>query len=202
VITKINLIETLQNRLSGGDCPDDIKGQYHPQIIEQVIQGVFSDVVALNPKNYKYMGVRKVVKPIEMKDCKDCDDKKGDWVATLPVKPLQGSKSILFAYGCDEKDWYVITQGEFGHLMMNILKPGRCRVSLYYSNGKVVFSGKPYEEVTLFLIPNVSDMGENEEIVLPGSEAAFIDACFSMIRKMDVPRVETVNDTRDDGAAG
>lgn len=193
MITKRNLIDTLQNRLVGGDCPDDLKGLYPEQILEQIVQGVFSDVLAKSPMMMKQLGIAYEVTPVQNSSQK--------WVAPLTVKPLQGSQSILYAYGCDENDWYTIIQGRYNNFVMGILKPGRCRIGTYYEDGGLVFTDKPNATVTAYLVPNVSDMEEDEEIILPGNESVFFDACFRLIKQMGVNPTETINNTKVDGNA-
>lgn len=192
MITKRNLIETLQNRLVGGDCPDDVKGMYPVQILEQIVQGVFSDLLAKSPMMMKQLGVAYTVTP-------SLNSSTNKYQATLQVKPLQGSQSILFAYGCDENDWYTIIQGRYNNYVMGILKPGRCRIGTYYEDGNLVFTDKPYATVTAYLVPNIEDMGEDEQLILPGNESIFFDACFRMIKSMGVNPSEIVNNTKVDG---
>lgn len=194
MITKRNLIDTLQNRLTGGDCPDDLKGLYHPQILEQVIQGVFSDVIANNPQLYRELGVG-----YSLTRSEQTVGGETKWVADLSVSPLQGSKSVLYVYGCDENDWYTIIQGKYGNHMMRILKPSRCRIGTYYEDGKLVFTDKPHETMTAYIVPNVSDMEDDDEIILPGNDSLFFDACFMILKKMSAPRIENLNDTKEDG---
>lgn len=193
MITKRNLIETLQNRLTGGDCPDDLKGKYHPQILEQVISGVLADMLVNNPQTLRYMGAPRVVTPVQ---------NGVKWEAPLSIAPLSGSRSLLWVYGCDEDDWYTVIQGEVGYRMMRILKPSRCRVGVYYAGGKLHFTEKPSESVTVIMIPNIQFMGDDEEIIVSGQDSVLMDACFTMMRKMDAPRVEILNNTREDAPAG
>lgn len=42
---KINLIETVQDFLSGGDAPSDIRGKYHPEIIKKWVEMAWNNVV-------------------------------------------------------------------------------------------------------------------------------------------------------------
>jgi hypothetical protein len=192
MITKRNLIETLQNRLIGGDCPDDLKGMYHPQILEQVISGVLADFYVNNPQALRYMGAPRVVQPVQVGS---------KWRAKSPVPPLSGSRSLLWVYGCDEDDWYVVIQGEVGYHTMKVLKPSRCRVGVYYENGYLHFTEKPSDSVTVIMVPNVSEMGDDEDILVTGEDAAFFDTCFKFLRSMEAQRGEILNNTREDGRA-
>lgn len=194
MITKRNLIETLQNRLVGGDCPDDLKGMYPVQILEQIVQGVLSDLLARSPMMMKQLGVAYTVTPTQ-------NEKTKQWSAVLPVTPLQGSQSILYAYGCGESDWYTIVQGRYNNYIMSILKPSRCRIGTYYEDGSLVFTSEPYSTVTAYLVPNVADMPDDEELILPGSESLLFDACFKQIKSMGINPMEIINNTKIDGAA-
>lgn len=42
---KITLIELVQDYLSGGDAPDDVKGRYHPEVIANLLALAYNTVV-------------------------------------------------------------------------------------------------------------------------------------------------------------
>lgn len=189
MITRRNLTDLLNNRLSGGDAPDDIKGKYHPQVIEAVIDMVFSDMVHSDEKLRMELSLPYVVTPTETG---------GVWKAALSVFPNMGSQSISFAYGCDEDDWYVIRKGALGNFMMKILKPEPSKNFVWYEDGYLKFGKKPHETVTAYIIANPSSMDEDAPIILVGKEGVFLQACYSAIRSMDAMPMEVLNDQKPD----
>lgn len=44
-MTKRNLIDLIKHRLAGGDCPQELKGKYHPKIIEKHIEIVLNYLI-------------------------------------------------------------------------------------------------------------------------------------------------------------
>lgn len=189
MITKRDLITTLQNRLSGGDCPDDVKGKYHPQVLERVCDMVFTELVFSNPNLAKDLALPYTVTPTDVN---------GTWTATLPVPLAFDSKSIIWVWGCDPSDRYVVNDGIIGKAMMLVLKPHSARISFYPDGDVVKFSRKPNSTVTMYLIPNISSMDEDDQIVLTGKESTFFMACFQAIRAMDGRPMDVINNQKPD----
>ena len=50
MITKKELITTIQVKLAGGDAPADVRGVYHPITIENMVSMVFDDLVNDDPQ--------------------------------------------------------------------------------------------------------------------------------------------------------
>lgn len=50
MITKKELITTLQVKLAGGDAPADVRGVYHPVTIENMVSMIFDDLVNDDPQ--------------------------------------------------------------------------------------------------------------------------------------------------------
>lgn len=190
MILKKDLIVTLQNRLTGGDCPDDVKGKYHPQVLERVCDMVFSELVFNNPTLAKDLALKYTVTPTEVD---------GQWQATLPVSLAVDARSIIWVYGCDPNDRYIVQDGIIGNAMMRVLKPHSARVSLYPVSGNVVyFMRKPHKTVVMYVIPNISSMEDDDQIVLTGKESTFFMACFQAIRAMDGRPMDVVNNQKPD----
>jgi hypothetical protein len=189
LITKRDLIVTLQNRLSGGDCPDDIKGKYHPQALERVCDMVFSELVSNDMNLAKDLAIPYTLTPTEVN---------GEWQAPIPIPLAINAKSIILVYGCDPSDWYNVQDSILGHSIMTVLKPYSGRVSLYPLGEVFKFTRKPNATVTAFLIPNISAMNDDDMVVLTGKESTFFMAVFQAIRMMDGRPMEVVNNQKPD----
>ena len=57
MITKKELITTLQVKLAGGDAPADVRGVYHPITIENMIGMIFDDLINDDPQMAEQMAI-------------------------------------------------------------------------------------------------------------------------------------------------
>jgi len=57
MITKKELITTVQVKLAGGDAPADVRGVYHPITIENMISMIFDDLINDDPQTASQMAL-------------------------------------------------------------------------------------------------------------------------------------------------
>lgn len=107
-LTKANWIDLVRHNLAGGDTPAELRGEYHPRIIEKLIAIAFDSLLnsnntkkddlrdELGQDNWKYSAMTKVYF-VEIK--KDTD--RDRYYSDLPVTPMainnnQGIRMVCY----------------------------------------------------------------------------------------------------------
>ncbi len=183
MITKRQLIETIQNRLASGDVTDDLRGKYPYQVIAYVLNLAYTDAVFGNPNAKKDLSVRYTATVA-------CNH--GQYSAKLPVLPLLGSEGITYVEGSD-CTWYPIRMGTTENRMMNIIKPQTNLVTCYMRGHKLYFNTKPTDTINLDIVPNVADMDDDDIISIPGQEANIYNMVIQMIMQTNTKPEEVYN---------
>lgn len=183
MITKRQLVETIQNRLASGDVTDDLRGKYPYQVISYVLNLAYTDAVFSNPNAKKDLSVRYEASV----SCKN-----GQYSAILPVLPLLGSEGVVYVEG-EGCVWYPIRMGSTENRMMNLIKPQTDKVTCYIVGKKIFFNQKPTDKVFMDIIPNVAQMDDDDVITIPGQEAALYNMVIQMIQQTSTRPEEVYN---------
>jgi hypothetical protein len=183
MITKRQIIETIQNRLASGDVTDDLRGKYPYQVIAYVLNLAYTDAVYNNPNAKKDLSVRYSANV-------SCNH--GEYSAKLPVLPLLGSEGITYVEGSNCV-WYPIRVGSTENRIMNMIKPQTDKITCYIRSSKIYFNEKPTDVVYLDIIPNVAEMGDDDVISLPGQEANLYNMVIQMIMQTNTRPEEVYN---------
>lgn len=183
MITKRQLIETIQNRLASGDVTEDIKGKYPYQVIAYVLNLAYTDAVFGNPNAKKDLSVRY---------SSEVTCQHGQYSVKLPVLPLLGSEGITYVEGSD-CTWYPIRMGSTENRMMNLIKPQTNLITCYLRGKKIYFNQKPTETVFFDIVPNVADMDDDDIISIPGQESAIYNMVIQMIMQTNTKPEEVYN---------
>jgi hypothetical protein len=183
MITKRQLIETIQNRLASGDVTDDLRGKYPYQVIGYVLNLAYTDAVFSNPNGKKDLAVRYETSV----SCKN-----GQYSAKLPVLPLLGSEGVLYVEG-EGCVWYPIRMGSTENRMMSLIKPQTDKVTCYIMGSKILFNRQPTEKVYMDIIPNVAQMDDDDIITIPGQEAVLYNMVVQMIQQTSIRPEEVYN---------
>ena len=183
MITKRQLIETIQNRLASGDVTDDLRGKYPYQVIAYVLNLAYTDAVFSNPNGKKDLAVRYETSV----SCKN-----GQYSAKLPVLPLLGSEGVLYVEG-EGCVWYPIRMGSTENRMMALIKPQTDKVTCYIMGSKIMFNRQPTEKIYMDIIPNVSQMDDDDIITIPGQEAVLYNMVVQMIQQTSIRPEEVYN---------
>jgi hypothetical protein len=183
MITKRQLVETIQNRLASGDVTDDLRGKYPYQVISYILNLAYTDAVFSNPNAKKDLSVRYEA-PVSCKN--------GQYSAVLPVLPLLGSEGVVYVEG-EGCVWYPIRMGSTENRMMNLIKPQTDKITCYIVGKKIFFNYKPTDNVYMDIIPNVAQMDDNDVITIPGQEAALYNMVIQMIQQTNTKPEEVYN---------
>ena len=183
MITKRQLIETIQNRLASGDVTEDIKGKYPYQVIAYVLNLAYTDAVFGNPNAKKDLSVRY---------SSEVTCSHGQYSVKLPVLPLLGSEGVTYVEGSD-CTWYPIRMGSTENRMMNLIKPQTNLITCYLRGKKIYFNQKPTDTVSFDIVPNVAEMDDEDIISIPGQESAIYNMVIQMIMQTNTKPEEVYN---------
>ena len=179
MITKRNLIESIQRRLANGDVPADLLSKYAYPDISLVLSLIYSDALTSSPArkgdlSYPY-------------DCiREGDSNKGFYIS-LPAQPMLGSESILSLQGSGTYQ-YRVRMGFEENTLLQALKPQTTMITCYLSQGKLIFNRSavpPEETITVNMIPNILTMDDDQYVCLPGKEGSIYDMVLQKIRQAE-----------------
>jgi hypothetical protein len=160
MITKRQVIELIQHRLTGGDTPEDLRRLYPRSIISRVINLALADIVSRDPYEASDMAVPYVFTP--------ANDANGYYV-TLSPQPIAGTMAIFTVE--DESSGFnsysVQTKAESSAL--NVLRGGNNSAAILFKD-KLRFNKKPEGNVTVTMVPNVYQMEDDDVLIIPSDE--------------------------------
>jgi hypothetical protein len=160
MITKRQVIELIQHRLTGGDTPEDLRRLYPRSIISRVINLALSDIVSRDPYSASDMAVPYTFTP--------ATDAQGYYV-TLSPQPIAGTMAIFTVE--DESSGFnaysVQTKAE--STALNVLRGGNNSAAILFKD-KLRFNKKPTGDVTVTMVPNVYQMEDDDVLIIPSDE--------------------------------
>jgi hypothetical protein len=160
MITKRQVIELIQHRLTGGDTPEDLRRLYPRSIISRVINLALADIVSRDPYEASDMAVPYVFTP--------ANDANGYYV-TLSPQPIAGTMAIFTVE--DESSGFnsysVQTKAESNAL--NVLRGENNSAAILFKD-KLRFNKKPEGNVTVTMVPNVYQMEDDDVLIIPSDE--------------------------------
>lgn len=173
MITVRKCVELIQNRLAGGDATMDVQGKYSYPVILEMINTVYSDIAARD----RYLA-REIAKSYDLTVTNN--------VTTLPITPLLGTQGIVMIKGVN--GLIPFSQGLEESEIMSMIMPQmsvsatRLVGTTLYFNG-VTNPQSTTASVTVSLIPNVSEMDEDDNLI---AEGKMVDL-LAMVMKLVSP---------------
>jgi hypothetical protein len=160
MITKRQVIELIQHRLTGGDTPEDLRRLYPRSIISRVVNLALSDIVSRDPYSASDMAVPYTFTP--------ATDAQGYYV-TLSPQPIAGTMAIFSVE--DESSGFnaysVQTKAE--STALNVLRGGNNSAAILFKD-KLRFNKKPTGDVIVTMVPNVYQMEDDDVLIIPSDE--------------------------------
>jgi hypothetical protein len=181
MITKRQAIELIQHRLTGGDVPEDLRRLYPRSIISRILNLALADIVSRDPYSASDMAVPYVLTP--------ASDANGYYV-TLNPQPIAGTLAIFSVE--DESSGFnaysVQTKAESNAL--NVLRGGNTSAAILFKD-KLRFNKKPTGDVTVTMVPNVYQMGDDDVLIIPSDETGkgetmLFQACMQLLATQGV----------------
>lgn len=171
MITKRQAIELIQHRLSGGDTPEDLRKLYPRSIISRVLNLALADAVTRDTYLANEMAMNYTFTPQI--------DTNGSYI-TLNPRPISGTLSIYTIEDESTNDNSYIIQTKVEAQALSVLRGGNKNAAILF-NDKIRFNRKPVGDVTVSMIPNVYQMGEDDALIVPNAEMALFTMCLQVL---------------------
>ena len=182
-------IELLQNRLVSNDVPADLRGEYPYQVLEAVLNTVFSDLAVSAPQKISDFTV-----PVEITDVVEAGVYYEAELSTSPINGY-GVISVLDATGT----LFPVVQGAQASAMYRVTNPllnGRsCRL---VKGNTIRFTKKPTLPVTCEVIPSLIKIDSSTPIGLTGVSMDVWSNVLKVLRQTSTMREERINNGRQD----
>ncbi len=198
-MTKRQFVELIQDRLSGGDMPDDMKGKMHPRVIEEwlglALIEILSDLEDKDSKSGHGFSAASLIQSYPV----DVLEVNGRFTVDLPYKLLSGHDSFYGFFPCEDGMPLGLRRKGGENTALNYLK-GDCAVTLYIEGNRLVFSGNPKVETgTVQMLPSMDSMKADDDLVVPkGVGRAIAEYTVNMmLGKLNQPEDELNNQTAD-----
>jgi len=158
MITKRQMLELLQNRLNGGDAPQDVRRLYSLSIIARIVNFAFSGVVTTNSDAAADMAIPYTFTPTS--------DTNGYYI-TLNPRPIAGSLAI-FSVEDDSTDYFV--QDKNMNKSLSVLKgtSGNKNAAVLVGD-KLRLHKTPSGDVVVTMVPNIYSMADDDMLLAPMS---------------------------------
>jgi hypothetical protein len=160
MITKRQIIELIQHRLSGGDTPEDLRRLYPRSIISRVINLALADIVSRDPYEASDMAVPYTFTP--------ATDANGYYV-TLSPQPIAGTMAIFSVEDESTSDSGYIIQTKSEATAIKVLRGGNNSAAILFKD-KLRFNKRPEGNVTVTMVPNVYQMADDDILIIPSDE--------------------------------
>lgn len=173
MITKRNFIDLLQNRLSGGDTPADVRKMYGRGTIARILDFAYADVCINNSEAASDMCIPYTFTPTT--------DASGYYV-TLSPQPIAGTLSVFTIE--DSKNSYNV-QDKLMSKAISTLRGSNKYGAILFAN-KLRFNTTPSGDVTVTYVPRVSEMSDNDILyggqVGDAGEVSIFQMCLSILK--------------------
>ena len=176
-MTKEQLTDLIIDRLAGGDCPQELKGKYHPEIVSKHIgiamNYLMQNIVYKEAERYG-MGIldayTKTYKNVEVL----FDDDRNEKYSILPCSVImlpdnRGVRMISAMH--DQKNNFIYRNNNdvsiYGQLDVDAISP---RARFYVESKNVFYDTHLSSDITLVLmklIPEFDSLDDNDEVGIP-----------------------------------
>ena len=183
-MTKEQLIDLIIDRLAGGDCPQELKGKYHPEIVSKHI-GIAMNYLMQNivvkeaerSGTSVYDAYTKTFKNIEVLFDSDRNEKYSVLPCSIIVLPENRGVRMISPMH-DQKTNFVYRANNsvsiYGHLDVNFVSD-RTR---FYVEGSTVFYDEHLSDdinkVLMKLIPEFDSLDDDDEVGIPSAYGKLI----------------------------
>jgi hypothetical protein len=185
MITKRKEIELIQNRLAGTGTVEDLSKRYPYKVISEMIGKAYSDVFATDPASMQDMAIEYDLV---------LSTNNGNY-STLPVRPI-GSSGLLWVEG--NSQMIPVDQGGMEGKILGVVEPGRIPGCKLVNGTKIVYDIKPDEPLKVLMVPNYSDLDDDDNVVMMGVDTKVYQIAIQLIKMTDQAPEEFYNDGRDD----
>ena len=183
-MTKEQLIDLIIDRLAGGDCPQELKGKYHPEIVSKhigIAMNYLMQNIVLKEAERSGMSVfdayTKTFKNVDVLT----DDDRNEKYSLLPcsVVVLPENRGVrMISPMHDQKTNFVYRSNNsvsiYGHLDVNFVSD---RTRFYVEGSKVFYDEHLSDDiikVLMKLIPEFDSLDDDDEVGIPSAYGKLI----------------------------
>lgn len=197
--TKQNWIDLVRELLSGGDAPAEIRGKYHPRIVEKYLELAYDDIVTEVAKEGQITGDYSLLDMFALpyKVAVQYDSAREQKYIDLPilVMPLPDGAAIRLVSAPKNQGQQFIRIAMNSQSVWNELEADRVdpKPGFYIENEIMYFDENfPYglTDVLLKIVASFGALGKNDRIGVPGgkNEMMFAKVFNIMMQKKANPQ--------------
>jgi hypothetical protein len=207
--TKIQYIDLTRHVLAGGDTPSELRGTFHPRIVEKLISMAFDSLLSTGTGRQREimdeMGANAwaydaLTKPFFVEIKKDTE--RNRYYSDLPVTPmsLNNNQGIRMVCPKQEEETQFMPRRTSDTFLMNGLDVGQLSGLIYYTVegiNKVYYSGNInscWKEVMMKIAVGFDDLEDTDIVTIPEGKDLQI---FDIVRQilMNQPPQDITNDS-------
>lgn len=204
-MTKRNLIDLIKHRLAGGDCPQELKGKYHPKIIEKHIEIVLNYLIktvaykeAEREQDWGLLdSYTKTYTNVPILE----DVERNERYSILPVNVIDLPQNRGIRFISDQQNQamqYIYRDNNSVDIYSNLdIDRVSTKTRWYREKNKTYYSrhlSPMIKDVLMKLIPNFSDLEDADESPVPSAYAKSIfDLVFQSMMGMPPEKVSNDN---------
>lgn len=180
MITKRQFLEVVCDRLSGGPAFADTKDNYPLPLIARFVDMAIPQILNADPYSLSEMSIPRTFTP--------ASDDNGHYVTMNPA-PAAGIIAITEIY--DEKgDFYI--QDKSTSAAFKILRGSNKNGAVLFAN-KLRLNRTPEGSVSVTYVPLISQMSDNDQIILADGELPLYDVIVRGVMMLDRMKADKTN---------
>jgi len=203
-MTKRQLIDLLKHRLAGGDCPQELKGKYHPEILAKHISlahnYLLKTVAYREAEQTGDFGLLDAYTKTYIIDVL-FDDLRKEYYSLIPIKivDLPENRGIRFLSDVENQSIQYIYRSNNSEDIYNNLDVSKVskRTRYYRERDKVYYRGviiEMKEQVLAKLIPDFDSLEDEDDVSIPSAYGKLIfDLVFQSMSGMPMEKVSNDN---------
>jgi hypothetical protein len=200
-MTKRQFIDLLKHKLAGGDCPQELKGKYHPEIISKHLSMAFNHAVnrkyeqGVKKGNFDYLDAfTKTYSNIAIEEDETRDEKYS--VIPKSYMTLPKNRGVRLVYPGSAVDRFFRYRANNRQTIMSMLDISQqaMHASFYVEGEKVWFWNiGDYDSVTMKIVVSFDKLDDDDEVPIPmGYEKVIFDLVFQTMAEL--PPEKLTND--------
>lgn len=200
-MTKREFIDLLKHKLAGGDCPQELKGKYHPEIISRHLSMAFNHAVnrrydqSVKKGNFDYLDAfTKTYAGVSVQ----YNDLRDEKYADIPVSymSLPKNRGVRLVYPGSAVDRFFRYRANNRQTIMSMLDVGQQaeHASFYVEGNKIYFWNiGDYDAITMKIVVAFDNLEDDDEVPIPqGYEKIIFDLVFQTM--LEQPPEKLSND--------
>jgi len=206
-MTKRNLIDLLKHRLAGGDCPQELKGKYHPKILEkhiEIVQNYLIKTVAYREaEKQNDWGLLDAYTKTYPNVAVNFDEERNEYYCDIPISIVDLPQNRGIRFISDRQNQavqYIYRDNNSVDIFSNLdIDRVSTKPRWYRESDKVFFSrhlSSLINGVLMKLIPAFSSLEDNDEVSIPSAYAKSIfDLVFQSLMGMPPEKMSNDNNS-------